>query len=87
MTVMKTKLVTVRNGRAMLEGLDEYPDGTELEVGVIDDDEYAHLEHGDDMDDEDREALHASLREAIAQGKAGLGRPAEEVLAELKRIP
>jgi len=45
---------------------------------------YVHLDEADDLDDEERKKLHASLKRGIEQAKAGLGRPAEEFLAELK---
>lgn len=49
------------------------------------DDPYAHLDRDDAMDADDRERLHASLDRGLAQAKAEIGRPAEEVLAELRR--
>jgi hypothetical protein len=88
MTVMKTKSVTVRSGRVVVEGLDKYPDGTELQVRVVDDDddEFAYLDNADELDDEDRAALEECLLQGIAEAQAGLGRPAAEVLADLKRL-
>jgi len=47
-------------------------------------DPYAHLDNADELDDEERKKLHASLKRGIEEAKAGRGRPVEEFLAELK---
>jgi hypothetical protein len=47
-------------------------------------DPYTHLDAEDDLDDEDRERLHASIRRSLEQQEAGKGRPASEVIAELR---
>jgi len=39
----------------------------------------------DELDDVEREALHASIVRGLDEVRAGLGRPAEEVLAELRQ--
>ena len=54
----------------------ELPEGTVLDL-VIDDE-------GDDLDEEERRALHAQLDKALAAVNAGKGRPAADVLAELR---
>jgi len=46
-------------------------------------DPYAHLDTADELDDEERARLHASLKRGMEQAKAGKGRPVEEFLAEL----
>jgi hypothetical protein len=50
-------------------------------------DPYTRLDEGDDLDDLD-DAERARLQESIERGlgemRAGLGRPADEVLAELR---
>ena len=47
-------------------------------------DPYAHLDHEDDLDEEERARLHASIQRGLDQVNAGLGRPAAEVLADLR---
>jgi hypothetical protein len=71
---MSTLKAIVSGGRAIIEDMGEYPDGTVLELSIVDDDE---------MDDEERAKLHASLDIGLAQARAGQTRPAEEVLAKL----
>ncbi len=47
-------------------------------------DPYAHLDAEDEMDEEERARLHASIQRGLDQMNAGRGRPAEEVLADLR---
>jgi hypothetical protein len=42
------------------------------------------LDLGDELDDDDRERLHAALDRALASHKAGLGEPADVVMARLR---
>ena len=65
----------VRNGRLLLDEPTELPDGTEVNLAVLD----------DDLDDEDRARLHAALEASEEEFKAGQGIPAAEVIAELRR--
>ena len=66
----------VRNGRITLDEPTELPDGTILElVPAVD---------VDDLDDDDREKLHAAIRRGIEQGRSEQTRPIEEALAELR---
>jgi len=65
----------VKNGRLLLDEPTDLPEGTELELGVID----------DDLDDSDRAALHAALEASEEEFNAGKGIPAAEVIAELRR--
>ncbi len=64
------------NGRIVLDEPTDLPDGTVLEL-IVD-------EGGDSLDDEDRERLHASIREGMEQIRRGEVVPAEQVLAELR---
>ncbi len=45
---------------------------------------FSGLDEGDDLDPEERARLHAALERGLGEMRAGLGRPAEEVLAELR---
>ncbi len=65
----------VRNGRLLLDEPTDLPDGTEVNLAVLD----------DDLDDEDRARLHAALETSEEEFKAGKGIPAAEVIAELRR--
>lgn len=47
-------------------------------------DRYGNLDQGDDLDEEERARLHAAVERGLGEMRAGLGRPAEEVLAELR---
>ena len=71
----------VRNGRLVLDEPSDLPDGTVVSL-FEDVEDYA--DPGDDLDDAERERLHASLRRGLAQARAGKTRPVEEFLAELK---
>ncbi len=71
---MSTLKAIVQGGRAIIEDMGEYPDGTELELSLVADDE---------MDAEERAKLHAALDIGLTQAREGQTRPAEEVVAEL----
>lgn len=78
MNEMDTKLLKARvvNGRLVLDDAPtNLPEGCEVHLVVVD---------GDDLDDEERAALHASLERSIAEAEAGLGVDAEEVMAKLR---
>jgi hypothetical protein len=66
----------VKNGRLTLDEPTDLPEGSVVPLEIADD--------WDDLDDEERAALHRELAASIAERKAG--EPplsAEEVLAEL----
>lgn len=67
----------VRNGRLVLDEPTDLPEGTEVELAVVDE--------GDDLDDEERARLHAALDRADEQLKAGCFVPGEDVIARLRR--
>ena len=66
----------VINGKTTVEEPTELPEGTVLDL-VLDD-------GGDDLDEEERTALNAHLARAYAQIQQGKGRPAADVLADLR---
>jgi hypothetical protein len=43
------------------------------------------LDHGDELDDDDRERLHEALRKSDDEFKAGPGIPADDVLDRLRQ--
>ena len=65
----------VRNGRLVLDEPTTLPEGAEVRLWVVE---------GDDLDDEDRAALHDALREGIEDAKAGRTTDADEWAAELR---
>lgn len=66
----------VRAGRLVLDEPTELPDGSEVELVLADE--------GDDLDDDDRARLHASILRSAEQFRAGLGIDAEDALARLQ---
>ena len=66
----------VENGRIKLDEPTDLPEGTVVPLEIAND--------WDDLDDEERAALHESLRESIEQMKAGQTIDLEQALAELR---
>jgi len=67
----------VEKGRLVMDVPTDLPEGTVLDL-VVDDE-------GDDLDETEREALHAAIDESLRQAAAGQTRPASEILDELRR--
>lgn len=76
--VMLPLKASVRNGRLILDEPTELPEGAVVDLVAIGGDKL------DELDDDEREALHVALAEAIAQDDAGDTVDAEEVLAHLR---
>ena len=74
----------VQNGRLVLDEPTDLPEGEvvylEPVVGVLSDD-------ADDLDDEDRAALHAELDASIAEADEGKTEDFRRVLDELRQRP
>ena len=68
----------VKNGQLVLDEPAELPEGMKVRVQL-------YNPEGDDLNDEDRAALHRSLERGIAQADAGQLIDADEVLTELER--
>ena len=66
----------VTNGRLIVDEATSLPEGTVLDL-VIDDE-------GDDLDDKERETLHAAIERAWKSAKAGSLFPADQVIRELR---
>jgi len=76
METMQPLKAIVRNGKLVVdETPTDLPEGTELELVVAD--------QGDDLDDEERARLHASIGRGLADIKAGRVTDIDEVLSEL----
>jgi hypothetical protein len=67
----------VENGRLVMDVPTTLPEGTVLDL-VVDDE-------GDELDDEERKALHAALERSLKQAAAGQTRPASEIIDEIRR--
>ena len=63
----------VHNGRLLLDEPTDLPEGTEVRLTLAD----------DEMDDDERAELHASLERSMAQAKAGKLVDADVVLGKL----
>jgi len=78
--VMQALKARVRNGRLVLDEPTDLPEGTELYLMPVDDE-------GDDLDEEERVALHQALDEAEADIDAGRTVSEENMWAKLRAIP
>lgn len=68
----------VKNGQIVLDEPAELAEGMPVSVYLCD-------SSGDSLNDEERAALHRSIRRGLAQANAGELIDADEVLAELER--
>ncbi|MGH7270992.1 MAG: hypothetical protein ACREJ3_11230 [Polyangiaceae bacterium] len=75
MHTMQPLKAHVHNGRLVLDEPTELPEGEVV---------YLHPVDGDDMGDEERDALHESIRESIEQMNRGQLIDADEALARLR---
>jgi hypothetical protein len=73
---MDTLKAEVRNGRLVLNVPTELPEGTTLELVAAD--------VGDELSEDERQALHESLSQGWEEARAGKLIPAEAVLAKLR---
>ncbi|MBK6517266.1 MAG: hypothetical protein IPM79_39900 [Polyangiaceae bacterium] len=73
---MDTLRARVRNGRLVLDEPTSLPEGAEVELLPVNGE--------DDLDDAERAALHQSLRESIAQMRAGQIVDGDELLERLR---
>jgi hypothetical protein len=73
---MKSVKAHVRQGRLVLDAPTDLPEGAEVELVAVD---------WDDLDEEDRQRLHAALEASEDDLEHGRMRSAEAVLADLER--
>ena len=66
----------VHNGRLVMDVPTEFPEGTEFDLVIADED--------DELDPDERAALDAALARSWEQARAGQTRPVAEYLEELK---
>ena len=64
----------VKNGRIVVDEPTDLPDGAEVELRIV---------GGDELDEDEREALHASLDRALNDEDAGRKVDVDEFLAEV----
>ncbi|MBI5480275.1 MAG: hypothetical protein HY906_15530 [Deltaproteobacteria bacterium] len=74
--VMNALKARVQNGRLVMDVPTEFPEGTEFDLVIADED--------DELDPDERAALDASLEKGRQQAEAGRTLSAREVLEELK---
>jgi len=73
----------VHNGRLVLDEPTNLPDGEIVYLQPLDD--VVVADDGDDLDDEERAALHRELDASMAEADAGETEDFATVLAELRR--
>ena len=77
-SVTLTLKAKVKGGHLIVEESIDLPDGAEVDLAVVD--------PGDDLDDAERERLHAALRKAQAEFEAGKGIPAADALTRVREL-
>jgi hypothetical protein len=80
MTMLPLK-ARVKNGRLVLDEPTDLPEGDEIDLVPLDE---VLAIGGDDLDDEDRARLHASIERGLEDVKAGRTVDARQVLDELR---
>ena len=66
----------VINGRLVVDEPTAFPEGTEIDLAIV--------EPGDDLDDEERAALHRALAASWNSAKQGRTMPADELMRKLR---
>lgn len=66
----------VVNGRLVLDEPTDLPEGSEVSLAIVDD--------ADELDDEERAALHASLERGMDDLEAGRSVDADVILAKIR---
>ena len=76
-SAMQALKAHVRGGRLVLDEPTNLPDGAEVHVALVD---------GDDLDDEERAALHAAIKASEAELDAGQVVTEDELWARLRLL-
>ena len=74
-SMSSTLKAVVSGGQAIIKDVGDYPDGTVLELSIVED---------DGMDELERAKLDAALDESWTQAQAGKTRPMKDVVSELR---
>lgn len=77
-TAMKTLKARVRNGHLILDEPSDFPEGTEIELALVD--------AGDELDPEESAALQELLSASWTEALRGDKHPADELVARLRRL-
>lgn len=80
MEAMEPLRAHVRNGRLVLDEPTDLPEGEVVDLVLVDE---VLARGGDFLDDEERERLHESIRQSIAEANAGKLIDADEVIGKL----
>ena len=81
MNDMHAMKARVENGRLKLDEPTDLPEGKLVDVVLLDE---VFLNGGDELDDEERAALHESIRDGIDDMEAGRTVDAKTAIAELR---
>jgi len=79
---MNAPKIRVANGRIQIDEPTDLPNGTELYL--VRAEQLESVDVGDDLDDEERAALHRELEASMAEAEAGELVDFDVVLAELR---
>ena len=75
--VMRAIKARVVNGKFVIDAPAHFPEGTEVDLQIADESQ--------ELDEAEQAALDAALARGWADAQAGNVRPAEELIAELRR--
>jgi type II secretory pathway component PulL len=78
---MNALVAHVKNGRLVLDEPTDLPEGQVIELVPLDE---VLATEGDDLDDEERAALHRSIDESIEDEQAGNVEDLSKIIAELR---
>lgn len=81
---MQSLKARVRNGRLVLDEPTDLPEGEVIELMALDP---VIAGGGDELDDDERAALHRELEASLEEAKRGELLDATSVLADLRAIP
>ena len=84
LSTMQSLKAHVHNGRLVLDEPTDLPEGEVVEL--VRADEVALGDDQDELDDEERAALHRELEASIAEARAGHVIDADTVMAELRAM-
>lgn len=84
---MRAPKIRVENGRIKIDEPTDLPNGTELYLVSAEQLDDVVLLRDDDLDENERKQLHASIRRGIANGRAGHVTDFDDVLVELEAQP
>jgi hypothetical protein len=81
---MSALKAVVHNGHLTLDVSTDLPEGTVVELEPVD--PYAYLDAGDELDDDERNRLHAAIREGLDDIQKGHVISAEDFIKEIDAL-